>query len=291
VSYALTVAAAAAPRWKELRDAIALPDLRIVGDEPAQEENDAWPAGGLRLCRAGKSTRTTEVDWKQGNVEIVLRALASPDDCELALRVAEATARLAGTATVETDFFGTVGAGELRRFYGVDWMREQTDSGAQALATLIREGRGPLALPGPNRTCYIGARLFAELEAAGPPAALSERVLATMRRVQWDVPADFHDARVFVSGGGGNGHGRETHFAVWLPGQSLLFPLVDYVALRVTEGEVFMVPFAAVAELAGAHATLLDEVQLLVRAIDGDDWTALIERARPLAIRSPRPAK
>jgi hypothetical protein len=42
-----------------------------------------------------------------------------------------------------------------------------------------------------------------------------------------------------------------------------------------------------VAELAGPHGTLLDENQLLVRAISGDDWTALIARARPLAA-SPR---
>jgi hypothetical protein len=66
-----------------------------------------------------------------------------------------------------------------------------------------------------------------------------------------------------------------------------VLPRVDYVALRVTEGEVVMVPFAAVAELAGPHATLLDECQLLLRAMSPDAWTAVIARARPLAA-SPR---
>ena len=107
-----------------------------------------------------------------------------------------------------------------------------------------------------------------------------------MRRVQWEVPEGFRDAGVFVSGDD-DGHGRKTRFAVWLPGEDLVFPRVDYVALRATKGEVVMVPFAAVAALAGPNATLFDECQLLVRAIGGDAWTALIARARPLAA-SPR---
>ena len=208
----------------------------------------------------------TEVDWRDGKLTIVIRALPSPDDCDLALRVAEAAARLAGAATIEADYFGAIEIGELRRLHTADWMHEQAVSGTRILASLIREGRGPLSMPGPNRACFIGERLLAELEAAGPPDTLSERVLATMRRVQWDVPAGFRDAGVFVSGreGDGNdpGRERETRFAIWLPDENLILPRVDYVALRVTEGEIVMVPFAAVAELAGPHGTLLDECQL-----------------------------
>jgi hypothetical protein len=66
-----------------------------------------------------------------------------------------------------------------------------------------------------------------------------------------------------------------------------VLPYVDYVALRVTEGEIVMVPFAVVAALAGPHAKLLDECQLLVSAMGAADWSALVARARPLAA-SPR---
>ena len=284
MSYDLAVAAPEAPSWRALRDAVALRDLLIVPGEPAGE---SWPDGGLAFCREGRSTRTTEVDWQARMLKIVIRALASPDDCDLALRVAEAAARLSGAATVEADYFGAVDLRELFRLHDADWMREQAESGTRALATLIRDGRGPMSMPGPKRSCFIGERLLAELEAAGPSAALTDRVLATMRRVQWNVPPDFRDAGVFVSGGGEDGQGRETRFAVWLPGENLLLPRVEFVALRVTEGEIVMVPFAAVAQLAGPHGTLLDECQLLVRAISGDDWTALVARARPLAA-SPR---
>jgi hypothetical protein len=284
VSYDLSVVALEAPSWRALCDAVALSDLLVVPREPADE---SWPEGGLWLCREGRSTRTTEVEWQAGRLKIVIRALASPDDCDLALRVAESAARLSGATTVDADYFGAVDIPELFRRHDADWMREQADSGARALVQLIRDGRGPMSMPGPKRSCFIGERLLAEIEAAGPPRALSERVLATMRRVQWNVPPGFREAGVFVSGGRDKSQGRETRFAVWLAGEDLLFPRVDYVALRVTEGEIVMVPFALVAELAGPHGTLLDECQLLVRAISGDDWTALIARARPLAA-SPR---
>ena len=281
VSYDFVVAAPAAPGWRALRDAVGLDDVRLLPDAPRDE---AWPADGLRLCRVGRSVRTTQVDWKDGTLTIVLRALPSRDDCDLALRVTEAAARLAGAATVHADYFGDVAIDELRSLHTADWMHEQAVSGARILATLIRDGRGPMDMPGPNRSCYVGARLLAELEAAGPPDGLADRVLEVMRRVQWDVPPGFRNAGLFVSGGKEGGAGdRKTHFAIWLPDENLVLPRVDYVALRITEGEVVMVPFAAVAGLAGSHATLIDECQLLLRAMSDDEWKDVVARARPLA--------
>ena len=291
MSYDLRIDAAKAPSWRALRDAVGLADVRMFRDEPA---GDDWPAEGLSICREHRSTRATDVEWQEGKLRIVIRPLASPDDCDLALRVADSAARLVGAATVHADYFGDVELTELRRLHTADWMREQAISGARILATLIREGRGPMAMPGPNRSCYIGTRLLAELEAAGPADGFADRVLATMRRVQWDVPASFRNAGVFVSSGGGAGSTggavkpRETQFAIWLPDDNLVIPRVDYVALRVTEGEIVMVPFAAVAALAGEHATLLDECQLLVPAMSPTDWSALVTVARSLAAQPRR---
>ncbi|NUO49386.1 MAG: hypothetical protein HOV80_11075 [Polyangiaceae bacterium] len=286
MSYELAVAAPTAPSWRALRDAVALDDLRVVPREPS---DDAWPDGGLHLCRVGRSTRTTTIAWEAGKLTVAVRALASPEDCELALRVAEVAAGLAGAATIEADYFGVIDVGELRRLHTADWMREQAESGTRALVHLIREGRGPMATPGPNRSTYVGVRLLAELETAGPPEELFERVLEKMRSVQWDVPDGYRDAAVFESRGDGEGKARETHFAVWLPNENLVMPFVDFVALRVIEGEVLMVPFAEVSGLAGAHGMLLDECQLLLRAMSATDWRAVVERARPLAAsRAPR---
>ena len=287
MSYDLVVASPAPPSWRALRALIALDDLRVRPDEPGEE---GWPEGGLRLCRVGRSTRSTEVEWRDGKLTIVIRALASPDDCDLALRVADAAVRLTGAATVEADYYGAIELAALRRLHNADWMREQAISGTRVLAALIREGKSPMGTLGPNRTCYLGTRTLAQLEAAGPPEGLSDRVLATIRRVQWDdVPGDFRDAGVFEQSSSGNGNGngngapRKTRFAIWLSDENLVLPWVDYVALRVTDGEIVIVPFDAVAGLAGSHGTLFDECQLLVRAFSDDEWKQVVARARPLA--------
>ena len=284
----MVVASPAPPSWRALRALIALDDLRVRPDEPGNDEG--WPEGGLRLCRVGRSTRSTDVEWKNGKLTIVIRALASPDDCDLGLRVADAAARLTGAATVEADYYGAIERAELRRLHTADWMREQAISGTRVLAALIREGKSPMGTPGPNRTCYFGTRTLAQLEAAGPPDELSDRVLAMIRRVQWDdVPADFRDAGVFEQDrdgdgeGNGDGQPRKTRFAIWLSDENLVLPWVDYVALRVTDGEIVIVPFDAVAGLAGSHGALLDECQLLVRGFSDDEWKDVVARARPLA--------
>jgi hypothetical protein len=284
LSYDLEVPAEHPPAYRTLRDAVDLPDLRSVGDEPV---GDAWHEGGLRFFRQGVSSRTTDVSWTDGRLRIVIRALASPEDCDLALRLAELAAGPDGS--VETDYFGSVGLPELRRVHGADWMNEQAASGSRVLAAMIREGRGPMSVPGPVRSCWIGTRLLDELERAGPPEALPTRVIDTLRRVQWGLPPGFRDAGVFVSGGEGRGEGkpdRETRFAVWLRDENLVIPRVDYVALRASEGEIVMVPFAAVAELAGERGKMLDECQLLVPRVEAADWEGIVDSARRVAIRA-----
>jgi hypothetical protein len=286
VSYTLTVRAPTAPRWRALRDALALPGLRLL----AEPTGEAWPAGGLDVYREELSTRATEVRWHAGELTVVIHTFASPDDFALGLRLADAAAGLVGDGAgvrVGTDYFGEVARAELHRLHGADFIHEQATSAVDAMASLVRERNGPVAIPGPKRSCYIGPRLLAELEAAGPARELPDRVLATLRRVQWGLPPGFRDAGVFASRGDG-AQGRETHFAIWLPGQDLFFPYVDYVALRAAQGEVVMVPFSALPGLAGEHASPVDECQLLVRAVALDAWPELVARARPLAASSGR---
>src|SRR4029077_3132031 len=95
------------PSWRALHDAVGLPDLRV---RPEEIEGDAWPEGGRRIWRAGRSVRMTDLDWRDGRLTIALRALPSPDDCDLALRVAEAAAGLGGAAPGEAQYLRRVGA-------------------------------------------------------------------------------------------------------------------------------------------------------------------------------------
>jgi hypothetical protein len=277
VSYDFEVPAAAPVDARALREAISLPELRGF------PQDDRTPDGVFHLYREGTSTRTTDVSWHdeaaKGSLRVVVRALASREDCDLALRVVEAAAALAGAREVHADYFGTIPVTDVRRLHTVDWMNEQAASATGALAALIRDGKGPISMPGPRRACWIGARLLADLEGAGLPEALPARVLTTLRRVQWDVPPGFRDAGVFVSGP----KEHEARFAVWLPDEDLILPRVDYVALRARTGEVVMVPFTEAATLAGSRAARLDECQLLVPASTPEEWAATVARARTLA--------
>ena len=148
-----------------------------------------------------------------------------------------------------------------------------------------------MSMPGPNRSCYVGERLLAELEAAGPRATLPDCVLATMRRVQWDVPPGFRNAGVFVSGDKIEGNkaagGREMRFAVLAPRRQPGDPARRLRRAARDHGRGLDGPVRGRAELAGPHGTLLDECQLLVGAMSAADWEAAIARARPLA-KSPR---
>jgi hypothetical protein len=285
VSYDFEIPAAVPPDPKALQAAMALPDLRGFPDN----DRPVWPDRQLQLYREGVSTRTTDVSWLAGDgdkgsrLRVVVRALASREDCDLALRVVGAAAALVGAPDLHADYFGTIPRTDLGRLHTNDWMDEQAASSTRVLANMIKEGKGPMSMPGPRRSCWIGERLLAELEGAGPPDALPTRVLATLRRVQWDVPAGFRDAGVFASGP----PERETRFAVWLADENLIIPRVAYVALRAGTGDVVMVPFAEVATLAGPRATLLDECQLLIPVTPPDEWAQIVARARALAA-SPR---
>jgi hypothetical protein len=290
LSYDFEISAADPPELAALRAGIPVADVHGFPDDAAW----SWADRVLSLHRDGISTRSTEISWQPGpeggatgKLRVVVRALASREDCELALSVVEAAAGLAGASVVHADYFGDISLGELRRLHPAAWMDEQAESATRGLAHLIKEGRGPMEVPGPRRSCYIGTRLLGELSAAGPPESLPTRVLETLRGVQWRVPPDYRDAGVFVSGGDAQPGAtqekpRPVRFAVWLGDSNLIVPRVDYVALRAAEGEVVMVPFSAVAGLAGARGQLLDECQIMIRAAAESEWQETVARARPL---------
>jgi hypothetical protein len=226
----------------------------------------------------GVSTRTTQVTWSKGRANVVVRAFASHEDCELALRLTEVIAAAAGRTRVHAEQFGKVTPAALRKLCDGSWERLQTNSGTRAISMMIGEGKGPMAIPGPVRHWHVGKRLLDELEHAGPLEALSDRFIEAIRRVQWSVPDDFRDAGVFVSGDKPGQKGAR--FAVWLPEENLVLPRVDSVILSVDEEPVVTVPFDAMPELAGRYGERLDECQLLVRVVPPDDWQRIVARAR-----------
>jgi hypothetical protein len=263
VSTTIEVAIRAAPPYAAALATLG-PDVRCLEAEP---DGAAWPDGIRHLYRDQISTRTTEVTCSAGQFAIRCFSLAAREDIALALALAQHVAAHAGVATVDAEGFGAVAPGELGAVYDAAWCDAQVESGLRVLAALIADGRGPMQVPGPRRSFYIGERVLAEL--AGDPSAL----LAAIRRVQWH-PA--HTAGSFVARA--KTDGREITLATWLGDEQIVFPGVEYALLR--DGEsVFLIPAAQVPVLAGARWHPLDERQGVIDAF-GAAWPALVAAAR-----------
>jgi hypothetical protein len=291
MSYVLTLAAPSPPSRDALVEALALSDLQVT----AREGGD-WD-GVVHLARVGLSTRSTELSWKEGRFEVRVLSLAAPEDGALAVRAVEAAARLTGQSEVETELHGTIPVADLASTHDARWVESLAESGARTVATLVREGRGPIEIPGPMRSFYFGPRSLARL--AGPVETLHHRLLEALRRVQW-LEAQHPAASRFVARQN-NGAGEFT-FATWM-GRPIFLPAVDRVLIDVgmgarrsassgagsgtngggsggTDREVFLVPAEVVPELAGTHFTPLDERQGTIDGYTEAAWAALVAAAR-----------
>jgi hypothetical protein len=283
MSYLLTLAVASPPSRDALVEALALSDLQVT----AREGGD-WD-GVVHLARVGLSTRSTELSWKEGRFEVRVLSLAAPEDGALAVRAVEVAAELTGQSEVETELHGTIPVADLGRTHDARWLESLAESCARTVATLVREGRGPIEIPGPMRSFYFGPRSLARL--AGPVETLHHRLLAALRRVQWLEPQHPAASRFVARKSDGRG---EFSFAAWM-GRPLFLPAVDRVLIDVGMGgkrgtssgmdsgisrEVFLVPAEVVPELAGAHFMPLDERQGTIDGYTEAAWAALVAAAR-----------
>ncbi|HXK20941.1 MAG TPA: hypothetical protein VNG33_24185 [Polyangiaceae bacterium] len=277
MSYELEVAAKRCPSASELHQALGIADLGGMPEDPQRD----WATGFLHLFRHDVSTRSTSVAWVKDHVEITIRALAAPEDCELALQLVEAVAQLSGAREIQSENFGTVALTELRELHDAEWMDRQAKSGARVIAAMIDEGKGPMGIPGPVRDFWMGERTLRKLRVAGHDDAFSAQVLAEMRRVQWTVPNQYRTAGVFVTQPKQEGD-KKTKLVIWLPDEHLVLSRVDQVALRAAEDDVVLVPFDALPQLAAGVGELLDECQWLVRPVPADGWARIVARAREI---------
>jgi hypothetical protein len=275
VSETIAIAIAEPPDFIGTLDAISealhLNDLRSLEDVP--EPGTPWPSGIRHLFREGVSTRTTEITYDGSELAIRIFSMASAEDVELAVALAEYMAEHAGTAEVESESGGTLVAGELASFYSADWALRKVESGYRVLSALVRDGKGPIEVPGPNRTFCFGPRVMLQLGPEQPHL----RLLEAIRRVQW-IPV--RTAATFVATA--KSDQREIKLAMWL-GEEVFFPIVDYAGIAADptadKPEVFLIPYARVAELAGDRWTPVDEKQGLL-ADCSDDWPELVAAAR-----------
>jgi hypothetical protein len=276
VSETITIAIREVPDFIGTLDAISaalhINDLRSLEDVPAP--GTPWPDGIRHVYRHGVSTRTTEITCSDGEFSIRMFSMASREDVALAVALAEYVAEHSGVATVSAETGGDMAPPELATYYTPEWADGQIESGFAMVSAMIRDGRGPMQIPGPQRSFFVGPRMLLQLAADRP----EQRLLDAIRYVQW-IP--IRTAGVFEAKSATTE--KPLKLATWL-GEEVVFPGVDYACLGLDSSNVFLIPASRVAELAGEHWTPIDEVQGII-ADCGDDWPAIVEAARKYATK------
>jgi hypothetical protein len=284
LSFTFTVSAPTPPPAPALLEQLA-PDLRVRDGEEAVTE---WPERLLFLHREEISTRAVELSWEDGELSVRTMSGSAPEDYALARALVRRAAELTGGEIHPEGHAEPIAPEDLDREFGEAWVRGMIDSAVRVSFSLARD-RGPIALPGPVRDFWLGPRLAAELESSGSPRWLADRLLAAVRRVQYLDAERYHSSALFRFE---QRDGARRSLTVWLPAAACVLTWADYVALPEGgdgDGEVLLIPYDAVAGLAGEHCWLLDERQLVVEPVDLEDWPTLRRRARRVSVALPGP--
>jgi hypothetical protein len=274
--------AAAPPPLAELLDAVNLADLRPLAFSDAARE---WPAKPLQLYRNLISCRAVELIYEAGVIRVTLRSMSALEDCQLAVALARAAARLVGAVTVRPEACNEIAPDELEEFAATDWVRGQQESGARMTEFLVGE-RGTMALPGAIRPWHVGTRVLGELRALSSDCPLHERMIQRMRHIQWiDQLQGYTAAAQFLTSD--PNPGKRITLAIWQPTVRLLMPEAKHVVLDANGGqsEIVILPHQRFVELAGDRLTWLDECQTLVEPILETDVPSLMRRAKVFDIK------
>ena len=272
---AIALAETGAPEFLATLDAISealhISDLRCSEDVPPP--GTIWPAGIWHLFREGVSTRTTEITVDETEFAIRIFSMASPEDVELAVALAEYVAEHAGVELVSSEQGGSLTPDAIAEYYSAAWAEKQLVSGHHVLSAVVRDRKETIEIPGPHRSFCLGPRVLLQLGPDQPHL----RLLEAIRRVQW-IPV--RTAGTFLANA--KSDQREIKLAVWL-GEEVVFPAVDFAGIsadpHAEKPEVFLIPAARVPELAGERWTPIDEKQGLLEDFGGD-WPALVAAAR-----------
>jgi hypothetical protein len=292
MSHTFTVSGPFPPDYDDLMAGIPHDDLSPVEgqDEP---DGGSWPDGVRHYYRDGVSVRAVEVSWEDGEFAVRVNTLSAPEDYDLAFCFVERAAELMG-GPVQSEDGQTLPADQLREVYDADWVRNTNRAGLAAVREMVTgEEYHSVQIPGAVRPVHIGRRVWEELADAGPEDELLDRLTEFMRGVQAIDADDFYFASPMTLQHREDPD-RQATVAVFAADVDYLFPDVEFLVLAGEKDgdELLFVPYDKLPELLPAGGwEWLDERQTLVDAVPEADWSALRERARPLAVADPLGAK
>jgi hypothetical protein len=266
----------AAPRTETIKVDGAICHEQEILDDHAFLPNDVF----FHMHRSGVSTRGVEVGYSEGQLSVRFLLLSSPEDYDLGFTILEQVAPRMG-GMVQAEDGDPIPIESLRTEYGTEWIDSMLAVHAKHCMQQDLAPGHVMSIQGPVRTVFFGARLRAEL-ARGAADTLVDRMLERIRYIQYiDLDDGCYVANVMRVAP----PGRESFTTTaWAPQVPYLFPKVDFLTMLRGAGAHITVPYEAVLELAGERARYLDDEQIHVEAIDGEDWDAMFARAQKLCV-------
>lgn len=259
------------PRVADVVAEVSRADLVVRGEDFA---------GGVEFFYNELSTRTVLVSYTEPTVSVRINSLSCEDDCFLALKVVESIVKLCG-GTIHHEHMGDVARENLMQTFDDSWAKHSAESGARVVATLIDQGRGPIAIPGPVRNTYVGARILKEFRDT-PNVPLHESFLNLMRKVQY-IADESKNPAIFVT----KDVEPQLRFVVWF-GDAVIMPPGNFVLLDERgksneEADIIKVSFADFRALLGDDIQMLDEEQIVTQEYTPLMWQELRKRAKSIS--------
>jgi hypothetical protein len=273
MSYSFYVETKKPPALARLIETLGLEDLRCI--EEAEVSEGLHPGFCFHLYRHGLSTRSVEVAFEKGMLQARVMTCASPDEYELALRLCEEAARMAGVGEIQSEEGAALTLGD-RGEYDAEWVEWMVGAGYKSLLA-IGTRSGSVKLDGPNRPFAFGPRCVAMLEST-PEDARPGHLLDMMRRVQYPNDETLYVDKVMEVDKDGGG---TFTFATMAADVDYFLTRAQYLALVCDR--FLLVPFDAGPELVAERWKWLDDDHATVAAVPQSEWPAVLDRAARLA--------
>ncbi len=223
----------------------------------------------------GISTRGIEIGPEGGpeNRVFTVRvpSCAAPEDLAMAVRLVAGLAKAAG-ATIGTEHAGHLDADAFSATFDAAWIARAVEADFARLREIA--AAHAVTMQGPTRSVTIGPATLARVGAG------SEPLLRVMRDVLYpNGLVDDDDGALYVSKGTRLARdGREIVVHAVGPGVDYFLPAGDVYALIGVPP--VHVAASALPALAPDAVTPVDETSVRLRALEGDAWEELLDRAR-----------
>jgi hypothetical protein len=257
----------------------ALPFDNLAVDA-GQDGGSAWPSPA-HIFQDGVSVRCVETNLDNGTLQVRIMAASSLDDFKLAMAIVEHVAQSSGKL-VEPEDNEPLTLDQLREQYGEQWQRDTARSYLQSMISMHKRHEDAVgSIWGTRREFKMGPRLFGEL--LQEPATFAKNFFAKVRRLNYLEQEDIFIANLQAMAN--EKIGKQAVFAVVTENVDTAidtrarFICLQSDSLTGNDSKPPIITFAEFESALGDGLTWLGDGMVIVPALSGERWSALIRSA------------